>query len=1551
MGEPAVTCSYKSNAIDVANKLLKMQVPELQYKSSLQCCTIPTSKESGIWRVTPPKIYTQQAHSNFHEEKDKPADSPTEGISLELVAKTIPENFEVDRSCGVQSDSNQDSMKSTSGATGLDHVPEQALGDAHCLHSSKQTAFDNTSLNSETSTRKAEAISFSSKTQEGSLPQLNLTPVFFQQVEQALNSGHNWLRYIESGSKNPEKPLISTESIETLPPEAQNKLLNYAVKNNELELFKALTRNRSKSELEQLMIATESATPNLALCHAAVETQALDIIDYLTKQEFDFNKLKDSEGLTPFVYSVKHGRTKSLEKLLKLKTENRENPDEAHFPFEHSVLILAIDNNDAVSSKLLIIAGANVDQPYAQETSTLLKYAILKNKTDVIPLLIDHSKNLDHEDTKGEHQGLSAFELAAKQEQFTTLDSLIDKAPELAKQFETKIRQQMGGEEHRFDQVKKASEHNCPHILTLLLGRTPKDPSRIEELELHRLMQEQFNNPEVCNDIARLVANKIDINFKNEEGFTPLQMAIKNNNIHAAKALVEAGADIREITCKAKTHGIEHMFNSLSLAISLGRTEIVKILIIHLKNTPNFNINSARKETWHTPMLIAVRCNYLSLVKFLHEQGATVHVDRNESTCFTPIKLAIHFGHKDIVRWMMEQTTDYEHKSKGSGYDDFTCLDFAAKTLQFDIFNELLGKGAKLNNSKYKKENLQKLGWGRHPFSILTSASMHQCPHIVAVIIERKPDDSGVIAELELHRLTSKEFDNLSVPKDITKALQQNPDINFQDASGNTPLQAAIKNNNVSAALTLINANADLNTIKNNKGQTALMLACEVGNLEIVDLLLDKVLKNTEILTLNEQIDDEGFGLVATAARNGHLSILKLLDTHKISLDTECTGDHNTPLKLSIANGHDETALWLIDKLAFDTTETLETEGKTKDDVEQIVNLKFKPTGKLDHKNSQGAYIGHTALDTAAQKKDLPIVERLLVSGADKTQCKTQIFEKLGFGKNDYEILKNASERQCAIIIKHCIGREPNPTFTIEELELHRLIQFDNPFTADLICKHAKVPGVNLDFKNADGDTPLQAAIKASNFHAVKALIAANADISTITDSGGRSSFAIACMWGPAEIVELFIKELKKDSSFDINAQLLENWYTPMGLAASNNLVSVARVLQKHGATVSAPCRPPLNHPIKIAISKGKSDVAMWLISQATEDELNEPNMVSAEHSEFKFTALDYAAKSKHYKLVDMLYQHGATQAKTDVLTQLDWGESDYSRLKHASEHQCLYIMQHILKRDLSSIHNVEELELHEIAAKNERLSRSQLNKLKKPGVNLEFVDDKGYTPLNRAVENGHLKAVTALLELGAKPDCRENNHKRNAIQTAAIRNRCLELQALLNNFDGDIEAAPSDGSGWTTFALAIYKGNIKIAEILVKHDKTILKHFEKGDFTHLMLALHYDQKPFASWLISQGIDTLKCNSKGQTVVHWMIDNEKTDLLEIVIMTESKDHQNSDNQTPAQYAQALGKTELVERISKIEKPSNTEFDLIDEQTLDIRMEMDSVRDFDGMKAN
>ena len=61
---------------------------------------------------------------------------------------------------------------------------------------------------------------------------------------------------------------------------------------------------------------------------------------------------------------------------------------------------------------------------------------------------------------------------------------------------------------------------------------------------------------------------------------------------------------------------------------------------------------------------------------------------------------------------------------------------------------------------------------------------------------------------------------------------------NYRDAENNSNLHIAVKNNSIELVKYFLNKKHDLNDV-NKKGQTALHIACELGNEKIINLLVE----------------------------------------------------------------------------------------------------------------------------------------------------------------------------------------------------------------------------------------------------------------------------------------------------------------------------------------------------------------------------------------------------------------------------------------------------------------------------------------------------------------------------------------------------------------------------------------------------------------------------------------------------------------------------------------------------------------------------------------
>merc|ERR1711865_693375 len=101
-----------------------------------------------------------------------------------------------------------------------------------------------------------------------------------------------------------------------------------------------------------------------------------------------------------------------------------------------------------------------------------------------------------------------------------------------------------------------------------------------------------------------------------------------------------------------------------------------------------------------------------------------------------------------------------------------------------------------------------------------------------------------------------------------------------RDFEGNTLLIAAVRYKNVAATRLLLNVGHSEPSCHNKKGNTALHYAAASGNVQIVNLLLQKNLNTTTATnntTYMQTKDQHGVTAAGYAARNGHVALIDLL--------------------------------------------------------------------------------------------------------------------------------------------------------------------------------------------------------------------------------------------------------------------------------------------------------------------------------------------------------------------------------------------------------------------------------------------------------------------------------------------------------------------------------------------------------------------------------------------------------------------------------------------------------------------------------------------------
>lgn len=280
--------------------------------------------------------------------------------------------------------------------------------------------------------------------------------------------------------------------------------------------------------------------------------------------------------------------------------------------------------------------------------------------------------------------------------------------------------------------------------------------------------------------------------------------------------------------------------------------------------------------------------------------------------------------------------------------------------------------------------------------------------------------------------------------------------------------------------------------------------------------------------------------------------------------------------------------------------------------------------------------LGDSPLHEAAKQGNNDIIELLIAKGAD-------VHKKNRFGKTPLAFAQAGefSDTEKLLLEKGALQPakktleedEEKPSFlktlkkskpkkpTPEELQKKEAEKKENLMKAIRARKLEEVEkflsGVDPNFEDAQGFTPLQAAAKKGDEKIVKLLLGKKADINQ-ADAKGRTPLYYAAQNGYTSMVKLLINKGANISSSD------EHELTPLHMAAINGNSSIAEVLIKKGANVNALDQDG-NSALHFAAQNGHLKLVTLLLKNSADRSLkNRQNK----------TALDLATKREHPEVV-----------------------------------------------------------------------------------------------------------------------------------------------------------------------------------------------------------------------------------------------------------------------------------------------------------------------------
>ena len=175
------------------------------------------------------------------------------------------------------------------------------------------------------------------------------------------------------------------------------------------------------------------------------------------------------------------------------------------------------------------------------------------------------------------------------------------------------------------------------------------------------------------DEVKELIETGVDINQKNDLGFTPLLIAVTENNLDIVKYLVSKNADLTlknnkgfdALIIATKENHLEIFEYLLSKGADITTTDprnkrqaihiaaklgYIGILDVLLNKGVNVNQATANQEM---PLHLAVQSLYVPSVKYLVEKGADINaIDRSGKT---PLDSARKFGTKRMVKFLIKK--------------------------------------------------------------------------------------------------------------------------------------------------------------------------------------------------------------------------------------------------------------------------------------------------------------------------------------------------------------------------------------------------------------------------------------------------------------------------------------------------------------------------------------------------------------------------------------------------------------------------------------------------------------------------------------------------------------------------------------------------------------------------------------------------------------------------------------------------------------------------------------------------------------------------------
>ena len=386
---------------------------------------------------------------------------------------------------------------------------------------------------------------------------------------------------------------------------------------------------------------------------------------------------------------------------------------------------------------------------------------------------------------------------------------------------------------------------------------------------------------------------EIDANTRIIDGSTLLHFAIEHEQLEAVRILLDY-ASKKSIPLADQRNQVN--VTALMQACITGNAEVAKLLLEYgaatdLKTQGSCHMGSGQMSSYQTSefsaLTMACQYGHTGIVKLLLEYGASVN--QQNSLDFSALMLAAINDHSKIVELLLEYGT---HINQQDYHSDSSALMMASRNGSTETVRLLLEYNASVDlQNKY--------GW-----SALMMASLNNHADVVRLLLEHQAS-----VDIQEHWGYSILENHAGVQLPIHEISAVQP-----KNKGGSALMLAAQAGNIEIIKLLLEYKASVN-LQSQQFVSALMLAASNDHSKIVELLLEY---GADVNLQSHQ----GLSALMTAASKSHVETVRILLKYGADTDLQDYLHGRSALMMASQNGHVEIARLL---LAHNTSVDLQT--------------------------------------------------------------------------------------------------------------------------------------------------------------------------------------------------------------------------------------------------------------------------------------------------------------------------------------------------------------------------------------------------------------------------------------------------------------------------------------------------------------------------------------------------------------------------------------------------------------------------------------------------